>query len=124
MNPPSFMTECLKGVGRLGGVGADMLGDRLELAALELRQEEIRLVQVLFLVCLGTALCLVGLVLLLLAVVFALPAEWRLYGLAAMAFVSLLGGLGAYWSLRRRLSGQNPAFAQSVAELRKDKACF
>lgn len=121
---PLFVTEIFGIAERLGGAGMEMLGDRMELAALELREAKIRLVQAIILACVGTALCLFGLGLLLLAVTFALPPQWRPYGLAAMAGVSLLAGLATFLALRRRLAQSPPTFAQSLAELEKDKACF
>lgn len=120
----SFVSDMFGVAGRLGVTGAEMLGDRLELAALELREAKIHFIQILILACVATALCLFGLGLLLLAATLALPPEWRIQGLAAMAGLSLLIGLGAFLSLSRRISRRPMAFAQTLAELEKDKACF
>lgn len=109
---------------RLGRVAAQILQDRLELLALELREAKILFVQALILVCLGVVFCLLGLSLLVVAAVYALPPEWRVYGLAVTALASLLAGAVAFRALNRIL-GQNPlAFDQSVAELNKDTTCF
>jgi uncharacterized membrane protein YqjE len=121
---PSFVTELFGAMGRLGGAGAGLVGERLELASLELREAKIRLVQALILACAAMFLGLLGLAILVVAVAFALPEQWRLYGLVAMAGLCLLAGLGAFFSLRRRLSRRPLAFAQSLAELEKDKSCF
>lgn len=120
----SFLNEMLGVAGRLSGTGSDMLSDRLELAALELREAKIHFIQILVLACVAVALCLFGLGLLLLAATLALPPEWRIQGLAAMAGLSLVIGLAAFFSLRRRISRRPMAFAQTVAELKKDKECF
>jgi uncharacterized membrane protein YqjE len=109
---------------RLGGVATQILQDRLELLALELREAKIRFVQALVLVCLGVVFFLLGLVLLVLAGVYELPSEWRIYGLATLAVASLIAGVVAFRALFRIL-GQSPlAFEQSVAELKKDATCF
>ncbi|NCC84729.1 MAG: phage holin family protein [Clostridia bacterium] len=109
---------------RIGGAATKMLQDRLELLALELREAKIRFVQALILVCLGVTFSLLGLVLLVLTGLSELPPEWRVYGLAGAALVSLVAGAAALLSLRRVL-GQSPlAFDQSVAELKKDATCF
>ena len=109
---------------RLGGVASQILQDRLELLALEVREAKIRFVQALLLVCLGVVFSLLGLVLLVLTGVYGLPPEWRVYGLAVAALASLVAGAVAFLSLRRVL-GQSPlAFEQSVAELKKDATCF
>jgi uncharacterized membrane protein YqjE len=120
----SFITELFGAVVRLGGVGADLVGDRIELVALELRESKIRLVQALMLAFAAMALCFLGLALLILAVALALPPHWRLPGVVVMAGLSLLAGLWIYSTLRRRLSRWPLAFDQSLAELKKDKACF
>jgi uncharacterized membrane protein YqjE len=109
---------------RLGGVATQILQDRLELLALELREAKIRFVQALVLACLGVVFSLLGLVLLMVAGVWVLPPEWRVYGLATLALGSLIAGAAAFRTLVRALA-QNPlAFDQSVAELKKDATCF
>jgi uncharacterized membrane protein YqjE len=118
------LTELAGAAGRLGGQAADILGDRLELMALELREDKIRLIQVLILAFLGTALVVFGLVLLVAAGIYALPAEWRLAGLVLAAVAALAAGWMALCALRKRLSVRPGIFAQSIAELEKDKACF
>ena len=120
----SFVAEFFGVAGRLGGEGVGILGDRLELAALELREAKIRLIQAVILACAGTALCLLGLTLLVVAATLALPPEWRVYGLVAIAGFSLVAGLTAFFSLRRRMARRPLAFSQSLAELEKDKTCF
>ena len=109
---------------RLGRVTAQILQDRLELLALELREAKILFAQALILVCLGVVFCLLGLALLIVVAVYGLPPEWRLYGLTVTALASLLAGAGALRALNRIL-GQSPlVFGQSVAELKKDATCF
>ena len=109
---------------RLGGVATQILQDRLELLALELREAKIRFVQALLLVCLGVVFSLLGLVLLMVAGAWALPPEWRTHGLAVLAVASLIAGAAAFRALVRVL-GQSPlAFDQSLAELKKDASCF
>lgn len=120
----SALQELAGAVGRLGGQAADILGDRLELMALELREDKIRVIQVLILAFLGTALILFGLLLLVAAGIYALPAEWRLPGLLLAATAALAAGWLALCALRRRLGARPGIFAQSIAELEKDKACF
>lgn len=109
---------------RLGKVTAQILQDRLELLALELREAKILFAQALILACLGVIFFLLGLSLLIVAAVYGLPPEWRVYGLAVTALASLLAGAAAFRALDRIL-GQSPlAFDQSVAELKKDATCF
>lgn len=118
------LTELAAAAGRLGGLGADILRDRLELLALELREDRVRILQVLILALLGTALMVFGLLLLVAAAIYALPPEWRLLGLVAAAAAALGSGCAALCALKRRLKSGPGLFAQSMAELEKDKACF
>jgi uncharacterized membrane protein YqjE len=117
----SFVSGLLEAMGGLGSTGTGMLGDRLELAALELREAKIRLIQALILTCVAVVFSLFGIILLVLAVVYALPDQWRLHALAALGVLGLLAGLGAFLSLRRRMV---QPFAQTLTELNKDKQCF
>ena len=110
--------------GRLGGIGAQILQDRLELLGLELREAKIRLVQALLLACIGVVFSLLGLLLLVLTCVYVLPSEWRLYGLALAAAASILAGVVVFLILLRHLSRKPLAFDQSLTELKKDTACY
>lgn len=109
---------------RISGIAAHILQERLELLALELREAKIRFVQALILTFVGMVFSLLGLLLLVMAGVYALPPEWRLYGAVVAAVISLLAGLAAFTSLCRRMGQQSLAFDQSIAELKKDTACF
>lgn len=120
----TYASEFMEAAARLGGLGAEVLGDRLELAALELREAKIRFLQVLILALAGTALCLLGLTLALITVILVLPEHLRLAALAAAAALCLLAGAVNLFRLKRRLSAQPPPFSQSLAELQKDRECF
>jgi uncharacterized membrane protein YqjE len=121
---PLIISGFTGAAGRLGGIAAQILQDRLELLALELREAKIRFIQALLLTCMGVVFSLLGLLLLILAVVYLIRPEWRLYGLVVAAAGSLLAGAAVFIVLRRHL-GQKPlAFDQSLAELKKDTACF
>lgn len=120
----SALLEFAEAAGRLGGLAAQILKDRLELLALELREDRIRILQVLILAFLGSTLVLFGVLLLVAAGIYALPPEWRLFGLVAAAAATFLAGLAMLCALRRRLKAGPGIFAQSMAELEKDKACF
>lgn len=121
---PLFFPGLAGAAGRIGGIAAQMLQDRLELLALELREAKIRFVQALILACLGVVFALAGLLLLVTVGVLALPPEWRLCGLAAAAAASLLAGAAVFFALRRCLGRRPLAFGQSVAELKRDAECF
>ena len=96
---------------------------RLELFALEWREEKLRAVQALLLAGCALGLGLMALTLLTFTVVFALGESARL---AALIILTLAYGTGAglaYRTLRQRLRNWN-AFSGTLGELAKDRACF
>lgn len=121
---PGALSEALSGGGRILGLAADLLTDRLELLGLEAREVKIRLVQFLLLACLGAALLVLGLALAILAVLLATPPELRLAVTAALAGLCLAVGAAAFFALRRRLARLPLAFSQTLAEVKKDRECF
>ena len=118
------LSELLAAAGRVAGLVLDMAVDRLELLGLETREVKIRLVQLLLLAVFGAALCLFGLALAILALCLILPPEWRLILAAGGGLALLAAGAATLFVLRRRLARLPLAFSQSVAELKKDRACF
>jgi len=121
---PLIISGHTSAAGRLGGIAVQILQDRLELLALELRETKIRFVQALLLASIGVAFLMLGLLLLVLVGVYILAPEWRLYGLVAAAAIGLLAGSGTFITLGRHLKRKQSAFDQSLTELKKDTACF
>lgn len=121
---PMFISGITGAAGRLGGTASEILQDRLELLALELREAKIRFIQAVLLVCMAVVFSLLGLLLLVLAGIYVLPPESRLYGMIVAAAVSMLAGVTAYLTLLRHLQRKPLAFDQSLAELKKDATCF
>ncbi len=121
---PLFISGFSGAARRFGGIATQILEDRLELLALELREAKIRFVQALLLACMGVVFSLLGLLLLVLAGLYVLPPEWRLYGLAGAAVASILAGTSVFIVLYRLLGRKSLAFDQSLAELKKDTICF
>lgn len=109
---------------QFGGVASQILRDRLELIALELREAKIRFFQAMLLICMGMFFFMQGCLLLVLASLYAAPPEWRIYGLVLVAIISLLAGTALFMVLRNHLKRKPLAFDQSLAELKKDMTCF
>ena len=110
--------------GRIGEIGTGFLEDRLELLALEAQEAKIRLAQIVLLVCAGSVFTVFGIVLLMCAVIYLMPPEWRLYGLFGSAAVSILLGVLALILLGRVFRTATTPFAATVQEIKKDVACF
>ena len=118
--PPGFLSSLhTLADGLVGG-----LKKRLELLAVELHEEKLRLIQTLF--WLGAAFFAASL-----TVVFASLALVCLYWETAR--LAVLGGLAGFFAFallavvlafRRHLSRSSPPFGASLDELRKDRACI
>lgn len=121
---PSIISGVTGASERMGGIASQILQDRLELLALELREAKIRFVQMLILTCIGVVFFLLGLVLTILVALYVLPVQFRLYGLVAAAIASILAGATVFIMMRNRLEQKPLAFDQSLAELKKDATCF
>ena len=121
---PLIISGFTGAAGRFGGIASQILQDRLELLALELREAKLRFVQAVLLVCMAVVFSLLGLLLLVMVCVYAMPPEWRLYGLAIAAAASILAGTIAFMALLRHLGRKPLAFDQTLTELKKDTTCF
>lgn len=124
MTAPSPWTEWAEIGHRLVRLIVESLVDRLELAGLELREVEVRLVQYLLLALWGVLLLVAGLVLAGVAVLLWVPPPWRAVTAGAGAAVCLVLGGVALLGLRRRLSRAPLPLARTREELNKDRACF
>ena len=124
MDKPPIISGCTGAAGRLGGIAVQILQDRLELLALELREAKIRFIQAFLLASMGVAFLMLGILLMVLAGVYFLAPEWRLYAIAAAAAGSILAGMTIFFVLGQHLKPKKLAFDQSLAELKKDTACF
>ncbi|MGD9610651.1 MAG: phage holin family protein [Desulfovibrionaceae bacterium] len=109
---------------RLAGLALELLADRLELAGLELREAKLRLVQALVLALCAMMLLALALALAVVTVLLVLPPPWRPLAAGLGAGCCLLLGAGVLIGLRRRLARRPLAFAQTIEEIKKDRACF
>ena len=117
--------ESLTAAGRrLAGVVLEILADRLELAGLEWRETELRLIQGLLVALWGLILLVAGLILAVVALLLFLPSPLRPFAAGAAGVLCLLAGVMALAGARRRLGRRPAAFARTIAEIQKDRACF
>ena len=118
------LTSLTEAAGRLGEMGTEMLGDRLELLSLELQEIKIRFVQLDIFVSASMVFLLFGLIVLTYAALYALPPEWRMYSLLGCAMLSLITGFIFFFLLRQLLKTTSLPFRDSLNELKKDVECF
>jgi uncharacterized membrane protein YqjE len=112
---------------RIGDSVLALLGVRLELAALELQEEKVRLLDLL----LRLAVCIVlGTLVLLSATALVVVIFVRVFHyspvitLAVITAVYGLAALALWWDLQRRVNTAPPPFADTLAELKKDSELF
>lgn len=114
-------TGLLASLRRFGDTGLSALQNRIELFAIELREEKARFLELVFWVSATLFLAMLAVLVFTAAVVFVCPDAARPW--VAAAFVVLYGGgavTGAV-QLRAKLTRRAPAFADTVAQLQKDR---
>jgi len=109
MNRRRFIQAALLAAGRA----------RLELLGLELREEKLRVVDLLLLAT-TTAFCFLIAAILLVALLVVLFWDSRIVLLGGLCGVFAAAGALAWRALGRALNQSGPLFAQSIAELDKD----
>ena len=114
-------------LGSLRRIGESVLAlaqSRLQLFALELQGEKLRLVDALLWLSLGLALGSVGLLLGTAALALFLWKQARFAGLLVMTGFFLGAAAVVFWRLRARLRKGPLPFADTIAEFKKDRACL
>ncbi len=115
--PPAGILESLR---KLGRTGVAALQNRLELLAVEVEEQKVRLVKVLVLA--GAAVFLGNTALLAVSVTIVMLAGEgaRLAVLIGLTIIYVLAALWAFLALRKELRSAPPPFQDTVAELKKD----
>ena len=106
---------------RLLDTGLSIGRNRLELLAVELQEEKLRLVQIFILVSAVVAFALMSLTMLSLTLVVLFWESSRLAVLGGLSLFYLLATGAAWRFLSRRLGRQSAPFSGSIAEMKKDK---
>jgi uncharacterized membrane protein YqjE len=100
----------------------DLAQTRLELFLTELKEERFRLFDALLLMVMGVGCALMMLVLLTFTLVL-LFWDHRVIVLIVLTLLYGFGAGAAFWTLRQRLRSWD-AFAATLEELKKDRACL
>lgn len=95
--------------------------NRLELLALELREEQIRLIRLCVWVAVAVATGLLTLILATIAVVFLVDAAHRPAALIGFTLFYLLLALVSVATVLRKLKNYSLPFSQTIAEFKKDR---
>lgn len=97
--------------------------NRLELFTVELEEEKIRLVEILVLAAAAAIFGLMALTLLTFTVVVLFWENGRMAVLGGLCLLYLGAGVWTWRILQARLKARS-AFAETIAELRKDRECL
>lgn len=108
---------------RLGDRAVGTVQNRLELFAIELKEEKCRIIQAILLVSAVIALGVTTLALLTFTVVILFWENGRVTALCGLSGLYILATVLALRSLRRLLT-TGPAFEGTLEELKKDRACL
>jgi uncharacterized membrane protein YqjE len=105
---------------RIGDSVLGLLHSRLELAALEVQEEKIRLLDLLLRVA---AVVVLGIMALVAATALVAVLFWDRSPVAVLVIITVVyaGATLSFWlDLKKRLKNDRPPFADSVAEFEKD----
>ncbi len=97
---------------------------RVELFAVELQEEKLRLIRLLLWLALALALLLAGVLLAIGTLGLFLWQMMGYPGLVLLAVVVLGAAAAILWALRRHLRTAPPPFAATTAEFARDAACL
>ena len=95
--------------------------NRIELFALELREEKNQAVHVLIWVCTAVLCGLMALVAVTATVILFCPEDKRPYVAGGFAILYLAAALFAYGKARRHMKDETPPFSATLEEFRKDQ---
>jgi uncharacterized membrane protein YqjE len=109
--------------GRLFKTIAATVANRVELLLVEWHEERLRLIEALLLAGAVLILALMTLMVGTLTIVAVCVINHQLGLVVGLGLVYLLATIGCYLLLRNRLKSWAP-FAETLAELKKDKACL
>lgn len=106
---------------RLAQTAMATVQNRVELFALELREEKNQAVGVLIWVCIAVLCGLMALVAVTATVILFVPEDKRGYVAGGFALVYLIGAVIAFLKARGRTKDETPPFSATINEFRKDQ---
>jgi uncharacterized membrane protein YqjE len=106
---------------RASVAGLDLLRTRFELASIEFAEERERAKASLVLVVIAALFCAIALLALSALVVLCFWDTHRLAAMAAVTATHLAIGVGAIWRLKVTQRSASAPFAQTLAELERDR---
>lgn len=106
---------------RLASNSVGAVQNRIELFALELREEKNQAVGVLIWVCVTVLCALMALVAFTATVILFVPQDKRAYAAGGFLILYLALAVFAFLKARARMSDETPPFSATIDEFRKDQ---
>jgi uncharacterized membrane protein YqjE len=104
------------------GMGA--IHNRVELFAVEMREEKQNLLELIVLVSLALFMGMMAMIVITATVILMFEPEKRLWVAGAFCVLYLVGAFVAFTRAKARLKGSGLPFAETVNEMRKDRECL
>jgi len=114
----------LNALRRLGDSLLGLAQNRIELFALELREEKLRTLNLVVWLLAALALVAAGFFVVLGALAVFLWDIAGYWGLIGLALALLAAGVGVLWGVRHRIKNSPTPFAETIGEFKKDRACL
>jgi len=101
--------------------GAGALQNRVELFAVELKEEKHNLLTLIVWISVALFLAMMAIIVITGTVLLMFDGERRLYAAAGFCVVYLAGALGAFLNVKKRLRQTSLPFSDTIDEMRKDR---
>jgi uncharacterized membrane protein YqjE len=101
-----------------------LMQSRIELFAVELQEEKLRLIGTIVWLVIALALIVAGLLVGLGAVALYLWDVARYFGIVGLALALLTAGASVLWAIRRQIRSNPVPFAETISEFDKDRKCL
>jgi len=109
---------------RIGGSLLGLIRGRIELFAVELQEEKLRMVRLLAWLCLAMILGAAGLMVGIVTLGIWLWNMAGYSGLILLSLAALILAAGILFGINRQIRSEPPPFAETVAEFKKDAECL
>jgi uncharacterized membrane protein YqjE len=113
---PGFLTAAA----RLARTGLGAVQNRIELFAVELEEQRVRMIETLVWAAALVLLAALAVILFTATIIFLFPPDVRIYALAGFAVLYLVGAIVAAVGLRGVVGHES--FPESLAQIKKDRA--
>ncbi|HLH53597.1 MAG TPA: phage holin family protein [Verrucomicrobiae bacterium] len=106
-------------IGRVGRVALKGVQNRVELLAVELQEERLRLAELLMKAIGLVLLTIMGVLLLTATIIFLFPADLRIYVTGILALLYLFAAAGVWAGLKNGLKRE--PFSETIEQVKKDR---